>query len=353
MALPPVDPSLTLAQAALERIRQLGLRADPASFEFWYAYESGKQPALNSRVEALLAQKGVLTAADLDPLYAEFLCDSGMVRIETASSKIRDEVDQIVAMIEAAIITVNQQGEELDGVRTTLAQPVDRGILRLIIESLVHSNKEIEQENSMLGASLRQSRQQLDALRSNLQNVRIESLTDPLTTLPNRRSFDDMLDRLLAEARTTGAPLTLMLADIDHFKQYNDRYGHQTGDFVLRLVGLEMKRVLKDNDVLARYGGEEFAVILPGVGLPAAMVTAELLRRGVADKNVLKRSTGETLGRVTVSIGIAEFDPQESAESLIARADRCLYEAKMQGRNCVVDQRILAQRAMRERARAR
>jgi diguanylate cyclase len=130
--------------------------------------------------------------------------------------------------------------------------------------------------------------------------------------------------------------MSLMLTDIDHFKNFNDTFGHLTGDQVLRLVALSVKQNVKGQDLAARYGGEEFAVVLPDTVLRSAITVAEHIRRAVMTKELMKRSTGEHLGRVTISIGVAAMHPGDTAQSLIERADKCLYAAKRNGRNRVI-----------------
>jgi diguanylate cyclase len=119
----------------------------------------------------------------------------------------------------------------------------------------------------------------------------------------------------------------MLMFDIDHFKSFNDSYGHLTGDQVLRLVGMSLKQTIKGQDITARYGGEEFAVVLPNTALRQALTVADHIRRAVMAKELKKKSTGEILGRVTISVGVS---------TLIERADACLYAAKRNGRNRVV-----------------
>jgi diguanylate cyclase len=127
-----------------------------------------------------------------------------------------------------------------------------------------------------------------------------------------------------------------MLTDIDHFKTFNDNFGHLTGDQVLRLVAMSVKHNVKGKDTAARYGGEEFAVILPNTTLRAAVTVAEHIRRAVMAKELMKRSTDENLGRMTISIGVATLRKSDTGQSLIERADTCLYAAKRHGRNRVI-----------------
>jgi diguanylate cyclase len=144
------------------------------------------------------------------------------------------------------------------------------------------------------------------------------------------------LEKAIAEALETNEAMSLMLTDIDHFKTFNDNFGHLTGDQVLRLVAMSVKHNVKGEDTTARYGGEEFAVILPNTILRAAVTVAEHIRRAVMAKELMKRSTGEHLGRMTISIGVATLRKGDTRQSLIERADTCLYAAKRHGRNRVI-----------------
>ena len=133
----------------------------------------------------------------------------------------------------------------------------------------------------------------------------------------------------------------MLLGDIDHFKKFNDTYGHQVGDQVLKLVGMILKDSSKDGAIAARYGGEEFAIIVPNAGMVTAESLAETVRTTVASKRIRKRSTGEDFGNITMSIGIALFKPGEPIADLIQRADESLYFAKNAGRNRVATEREL------------
>jgi len=135
-----------------------------------------------------------------------------------------------------------------------------------------------------------------------------------------------------------GEAVTLLLCDIDHFKAFNDNWGHLTGDQVLRLVAQCLSENVKGRDTAARYGGEEFTVLLRGTGLEAATRVANQIRANVETKKLVKKSTGDILGSITISIGVAQLAPGETAESAVRRADACLYGAKHSGRNLVVNQ---------------
>jgi diguanylate cyclase len=173
-------------------------------------------------------------------------------------------------------------------------------------------------------------------LKRNLDSVRQEAITDSLTGLFNRRKFDESLQDAAERSVQTGSPLCLLMTDIDHFKKFNDNYGHTIGDHVLALVARTVKECIRSSDTAVRYGGEEFAVILPNVRISDAVRVAEQIRTAVASKRVVNRSKNITLGTITLSVGVARYVPGESVGDLIKRADAGLYTAKRTGRNRVV-----------------
>ena len=198
------------------------------------------------------------------------------------------------------------------------------------------STREMQETNKALEDRLDLSKVEINNLQHSLEAIRAESMTDPLTGLGNRKYFDRAVADAVARATSEGRPLSLLMFDIDHFKSFNDSYGHLTGDQVLRLVSMSLKQTIKGQDITARYGGEEFAVVLPNTALRQALTVADHIRRAVMAKELKKKSTGEILGRVTISVGVSMLKPDDDTDSLIERADACLYAAKRNGRNRVI-----------------
>jgi diguanylate cyclase (GGDEF)-like protein len=157
---------------------------------------------------------------------------------------------------------------------------------------------------------------------------------DALTGCCNRRWLDERLPRLVHRFAVASAPLSLLVLDVDHFKRFNDDYGHPAGDQVLASVGQTLIAALRPTDMAVRYGGEEYVVLLPETPLAGARIAAERLRARVAATGVTAPD-GRALPPVTISIGVAELQPRDTAEVLLARADRALYRAKQGGRNRV------------------
>ncbi len=331
------ERTMAFAEIALGQIRALRQPATPRHFEIWYTYATGYSPSLNQMVNDLLTRNGTLSDADINKVHETYISSNRITdRIDRVGSKVMGEIEQVMAMIGAAAGNASSYTESLADVSQKLGLAADEPAVRAIVETLVQATKEMEQNNQALEALLSASKQEITALQQSLDAVRSESLTDPLTTLANRKYFDAALAKAMTDARAKGEPLSLMMTDIDHFKKFNDSYGHLTGDQVLRLVAISAKQNVKGLDIAARYGGEEFAIVLPNTVLHAAVTVADHIRCAVMTKELMKRSTGEHLGRVTISVGVAALQGNDTVQSLIERADTCLYAAKRSGRNRVV-----------------
>lgn len=167
-----------------------------------------------------------------------------------------------------------------------------------------------------------------------IRQIEEVALIDALTGLHNRRWLDDVLERVALRCVNDGRQFSLVMADIDHFKIYNDKHGHLNGDAALRSVANVLRKNLRPNDMIARYGGEEFVILLPGTGTEGGTVVAERLRRGVEEARV-RNTRDEELPSLTVSLGLAEMPPGDAVEEVLEAADRALYRAKGNGRNQV------------------
>ena len=331
------ERTMAFAEIALGQIRALRQPATPRHFEIWYTYATGYNPSLNQMINEMLARSGTLSEADIDQIHDTYISSNRFTdRIDRVGSQVMGEIEQVMAMIGAAAGNATTYSENLATVTQSLGAAADEPAVRAIVESLVKATKEMERNNLALEERLSASKQEINQLQENLNVVRSESLTDPLTSLANRKHFDESLAQAIAEATERSEPLSLVMSDIDHFKNFNDTWGHLTGDQVLRLVAMSLKQNVKGQDIAARYGGEEFAVILPNTVLRSALTVADHIRRAVMSKELMKRSTGQNLGLVTISLGCATARKGDTAQSLIARADACLYAAKRNGRNRVI-----------------
>jgi diguanylate cyclase len=331
------ENTFAFAEVALSQIRALGQPVSPRNFEIWYNYATGYNASLNQAINDTLSQKGALSEADIEQIYTTYIATTRLgERIDLVGSRVVDEIKQVLDMVNAAAGSATNYSETLADASEQLERTKDGEGLRAVIACLVEGAKEMELNNKKLEARLSSSRQEIEQLQQNLEIVRNESLTDPLTALSNRKFFDAALIKGIAEAQEKNQPLSLLIADIDHFKSFNDQYGHPTGDQVLRLVAMSVKQNVKGRDIAARYGGEEFVIALPDTALQPAITVADHIRRAVMTKELIRRSNGQRLGRVTISVGVAALRQGDNSQLLIERADQCLYAAKRNGRNRVI-----------------
>jgi diguanylate cyclase len=222
------ERTMAFAEIALGQIRALRQPATPRHFEIWYNYATGYNPSLNQMINELLARNGTLNEADVDQIHETYISANRFTdRIDRVGSQVMGEIEQVMAMIGAAAGTASNYTESLVDVTQKLGVATDEPAVRAIVESLVQATKEMEKNNQALEERLSASKQEITALQENLDAVRNESLTDLLTSLSNRKYFDDTLAKAIA-----GEALSLMMTDVDHFKKFNDSYGHLTGDQV-------------------------------------------------------------------------------------------------------------------------
>jgi diguanylate cyclase len=331
------ERTMAFAEVALGQIRSLRQTAIPRNYEIWYVYATGYNAPLNKIINETLARNGKLTEADLDQIYDTYLSHLKTTdRIDKVGSRVIGEIDDVMQLISEVLGMAQSYDASLTGASQKLTEARTAVQVREIVETLVKSTRQMRDTNKALEARLTLSKTEISNLQQSLEAIRVESLTDPLTGLGNRKYFDRMIETAVQNALTNDQSLSLLMFDIDHFKSFNDSYGHLTGDQVLRLVGLSLKQTIKGQDITARYGGEEFAVVLPNTALRQALTVADHIRRAVMAKELKKKSTGEILGRVTISVGVSMLKAGDDTDSLIERADSCLYAAKRAGRNRVI-----------------
>ena len=328
--------TIVYGENAVGHLRKNEIPAYPRNYELWYTYAAGFNHALNKSINDIIRQRGKITTIEVDRIYDQFIAPTRIgERIDEVGGRLSEEIKGVAGMLATQMESTSSYTSSLGEAKTALAGAQDTGAIETIVQDLIQATHATERTNRELEAQLTESRRQISELQESLEAIRYESLVDDLTTLANRKHFEQSLDRLLAEAQQTGVPFSLLFTDIDHFKKFNDTFGHQTGDQVLRLVALALKQNIKGQDIACRFGGEEFAVLLPRTDIAQSVVVAEHIREAVFSKELVKRSTGENLGRITISIGVAEWRRGDTAQSIVERADVCLYAAKRGGRNMV------------------
>jgi diguanylate cyclase len=325
--------SYDLARAALEIMETNQVWPTVRNFELWAHYVAGKESPLAQEIDRLLATGEPITETLGAELAAQFLPEAKLsTDVLEAGDVLSKELQTVTTAIENAQRSSEEYGQELATASERLSGD-HAGPVKSVVEGLTAATKKAQVETAVLEGQLAETTAELGRLRESLDQVRRDAMTDGLTNLANRKAFDERLETTCEMADAEGAGLTLAIIDIDHFKGFNDAWGHQIGDQVLRYVASVIGRLGAAPRMAARYGGEEFAIIFPSENGRAAMAVLEEIRVEVSSRSLKRRSTNEDLGAITVSAGYAERLVGESTMSLVERADAALYASKHAGRN--------------------
>jgi diguanylate cyclase len=303
------------------------------NFELWVHYVTEKEGPLAQEIDRLLAAGEPITETLGAELAAQFLPEARLNGdILEAGDVLSKELQTVTAAIESAQRSSEEYGQELATASERL-EGEHAGPVQAVVQGLTAATRKVQGETAVLETQLAETTAELGRLRESLDQVRKDAMTDGLTNLSNRKAFDERLESACQQADTDGAGVTLAIIDIDHFKGFNDAWGHQIGDQVLRYVASVIGRMGVKPRMAARYGGEEFALIFPAENGRVARAVLEEIRLEVSSRSLKRRSTNEDLGMITVSAGYAERLAGESTMSLVERADAALYASKHAGRN--------------------
>ena len=341
------EQATAYAEAALGNMARHGVPQTPSNFEVWYTHASGRDIDLSKALDILISNDQPFTDEQNTDIYQRYfnLAETSAAVYATAQ-EFESSMDTVLDLLAQAHNDVENYGKALEDNLGSMSSAKDFKVLRRALETLVSDTKEMAAQDSLLKNRLQVSTSEINSLRTNMEDLQKEVMTDALTGIANRKHFDMLLRQMAAQAMEDGDDLCVAFGDIDRFKNFNDNYGHQIGDQVLKLVGMILTEVSKGTDMPARYGGKEFAIILPGIGLDKATEFAENIRAAVTSKRIRKVSTGEDFGTITMPIRVAQFRSGEPLGELIHRADLGLYHAKHSGRNCVMTERELDQAAL-------
>ncbi len=325
----------SLAAKALRAMAQQRVPPTPNNFHLWFKYVVGTAPDLKRAIDILISNKRKFDVTTNQALFETYVGSQGAEAavVHKVSQQLHGVMDSAKQYLTAAIADNRLQMEAIDGVVESHERGVDP---KLLIENLVSELAQATERAAKLEASFAEKSRELDTIRDSLDKSEQRARTDTLTGLPNRRALEEFFRKVQIAAMEKDQPLSVLMIDVDHFKTFNDTFGHGVGDQVLRLVAKAVRERVRDTDLPARYGGEELIAVLPCADIETCSAVAETIRRAIAECQFTRRSTGEVLPQITVSIGVGQFQFGESMTDLIDRCDRALYLAKKLGRNRVV-----------------
>lgn len=325
------------ALAAIKRLNEHGVAPNPINFAIWYEYFAGKNHDLKKTVDALSSNGSTPDTVDYADLYDRFIiAGANMARDREWSDRIEAVTERIVSALTASGSETEEYGAALKSFSGGLESAGNLDQIRGLVADIITETDSMDARTKELYSRVNASSEEINELRKALDDSRRDALTDSLTGVANRKCFDQRIFTAVEDSQSTGEPVSLIFADIDHFKDFNDTHGHQLGDQVLRLVGRTLHNSLKGKDTAARYGGEEFAIILPDTTSGGATSVADNIRKSIATKRLVKKGSDDDIGAVTISLGVTSHHAGEDIAAFIERADKALYMAKKLGRNRVI-----------------
>jgi diguanylate cyclase len=319
---------------ALQSMVKLGVHPNPINYAVFYEYVSGQNKALSDMMESFIREGRSFTNDLGQELYYRFLASDGAAQMIEAQKTLRQIMAESIKDLVEADLELTRYEDSVKGQVDRLEDGLGPEVMADILRQIVSRTGTLLDSNKALQNQLNDSRQKTIHLGQELEKAREQATTDALTGLPNRKALTAAFE--LAVSVVPVVENCIMMIDIDHFKKVNDSHGHVVGDGVLKLTAEALLNCCKGKDTVARYGGEEFAVLMPDTSMPDAMTLAENIRQTIAKRHFVKAGTKESIGYITVSIGLARHRQGESLTDLIERADRALYAAKEGGRNRVV-----------------
>jgi diguanylate cyclase len=323
-----------IGERALSLMSRLKIAQTPANYSIWFNYCQGTLPGLKRAIDTLLENQIPFDASTSAALVANFGNGETPVAVSSdVSKRLGSLMLDAQGFLQVAIADNRKQMLAMGEVASEAGEGADP---EKLIDGLVAELSKSVSRASKLEKNFVEATQELNEIRVSLERAEKRAKTDVLTGLPNRLAFEDFFCEAQAVAVEGRRPLSVLLIDVDHFKRFNDDFGHGVGDQVLCLIAKVLREQVRDQDLPARYGGEELIAVLPDSDLEACAAVGESIRRLISECKITRRSSGEVLPGITVSIGVAQLQPGESMADLIERCDRALYRAKDAGRNRVV-----------------
>ncbi|SNS81139.1 diguanylate cyclase [Sphingomonas laterariae] len=301
-----------------------------SNFDICRRYVLGIDEALVASVDQAIARHGGLTrtaVASLVALHSRAIATDEIIRF---AQQARAKADEAATVIGEAQGVTRRFADALEAGATTLATGAGAEV---VIADLLAETRLMTERAWTAEDRIRKASEEIHDLRTRLAEASVTANSDPLTGLPNRRALEARLRLAYDAAKEQSRTFSLAICDIDHFKRINDTHGHPIGDQVIKLIASSLSKVGSDSLFVARYGGEEFVVVFDDAEPEEAMSRLDMIRADVAARQVTVRRTGETVGRVTFSSGIAGMRGRRDTSAMLKAADEALYRAKSEGRN--------------------
>lgn len=325
-----------ILKSAVPDMAQHRVAVNPYNYGLWYTHFTGSSPTLSKEIKRIYDSNEPLTPERSIELFKKFVINDLLVvdkKLEDSYQSVMDSVSESANKTEQS--TGNLEQQLIRSLRH-LENSDTSDELMTVINTIAEKTRLVSETTREFRHVLNDAQSEITRLKEELKVARAAAEKDPLTKLYNRRYFDNSMETALINHKA-GEPLALILIDVDHFKKFNDNYGHLMGDLVLKTIAKVLTDSCVDtNHIACRFGGEEFALILPKSTMREAKILAENILKKISSLTLKDKKSGAAMSKVTASLGLSCADPDDSSTSLIDRADKALYKAKENGRNQII-----------------
>ena len=330
-----VSQSTAILKQTIQFIGHHHLAAIPVNYTVCYEYFRGDHPILSQAIDQAISSRTPITGDVMQHWFDTFLLGFDLKELGQSQSELNRIANQLSSITTQAEGNVSQFDSSLRDCKNELVETTYGASLSSVVSLLLSSTSSMQVAMEQMKQQINASKQEIASLHDRLVMATVEALTDPLTGLTNRKGLSMAIDEALFIAEQSQAYPCLLMLDIDHFKNINDNFGHLLGDKAIKMVADTLKNQIKGKDTAARFGGEEFAVLLPETELQNAWKVAENILRIIENMKITRVNDKQEICRMTISIGIARYQPGGSIIDFLEQADNALYHSKNTGRNQV------------------
>lgn len=330
----PDQSVVEYSQKALEYLKEYNIAATPKAYEVWYQYASRDSLEVVKAIEDFKEKGGTPDKTFTERVHANHLSYDTIARtVDSVTGMLNEQISDMSGAVTGTDAELSSFSDVLIEMTGSLEDGSfnadDAGKLNSAVDKVNNRVKELE-------GNLEVSQSEIRKLQHYLETVRQEANVDPLTGLSTRKRYDQGLSQSVRSTIETEEDMCIAFFEVDHYDAFKSKWGQTTSEQILRFIGGALKENIKGRDTAARYASSTFALILPRTAIEGAKILADHIRNTVERKRIVKKTTGEFLGRVTLSVGIAKYSKGESIGFFSNRCDRSLLAARLNGRNCTV-----------------
>lgn len=327
--------STEILKKTIQFIGQHNVTAIPINYTVSYEYCRGEHILLRQAIDQAINNKQPITDGVMQRWFDTFLLGYDLKALGESQLDLNKIASQLARTTTQAEENVIQFDHSLKECKSGLSEASSSASLASIVSALLTSTTSMQVAMEQMKQQITASQQEIASLQDRLAMATLEALTDPLTGLTNRKGLSMAINEALYAAQQSQNYPSLLMLDIDYFKKINDNFGHLLGDKALKILADTLKKQIKGKDTAARYGGEEFAILLLETDLQNAWKVAENIRRIIENLKITRTNDHQELFRMTISIGVARYQTDQSINDFIEHADNALYQSKNEGRNRV------------------